>query len=521
MLSEYCKHKKSKLFCAFVDFTKAFDSVWRSGLWSKLVKYNVTGKLLNVIKNLYRGVKSCLKLNNNLTDFFVCDRGVRQGENLSPILFSLYLNDLEHYLKSKSDRGVKLVDYDLDIFLQILVLLYADDTVLFAKSEAELLSLLESFSDYCVTWKLDINVDKTKILVFGDRPKRNRDIFIKNKRFEIVDTFKYLGIVFSKNRKFAKAKCHVSDQAKKALFSLYVKIRNLNLPLDCQLKLFDNTVVPLLLYGCEIWGFGDLNCIEKIHTDFLKHILNVKKSTPHCMLYGDLGRFPLSILIKKRIIGFWYRLINNDYNLSSLLYKIVVNDYYVNSNVYSWLNCVKDIFNECGLSYIWYNQAYQFSREHLLTLVESSLKHQYLQNWTSLVNESPKCINYRIYKQEHKFEIIYNDLPDRYLRSIVHFRLCNTHLPIEKGRWMGLQHNDRKCNLCNLNDIGDEFHYLLKCPYFNYERNKFISHVNTNSTNIFTFKKIMTDNNLNNMINLCRFIEIVLKKTKNHPAGHN
>ena len=99
---------------------------------------------------------------------------------------------------------------------------------------------------------MDINVDKTKILVFGDRPGRNRDIVIKNKRFEIVDTFKYLGIVFSKNRKFAKARSYVSEQAKKALSSLYVKIRKLNLPLDCKPKLFDNTVVPILLYGCEI-----------------------------------------------------------------------------------------------------------------------------------------------------------------------------------------------------------------------------------------------------------------------------
>jgi len=98
-----------------------------------------------VIKSLYRDVQSCIKLNTKLTDFFVCGRGVRQCVNLSPILFALYLNDLVHYLISQNDSGVKMVDYDLDIFLQILVLLYADDTVLFAKSEAELISLLNFF----------------------------------------------------------------------------------------------------------------------------------------------------------------------------------------------------------------------------------------------------------------------------------------------------------------------------------------------------------------------------------------
>ena len=57
-----------------------------------------------------------------------------------------------------------------------------------------------------------------------------------------------------------------------------------------------------------------------------------------------------------------------------MLYRIIVNDSYVNNNVYSWLNWVEDIFNEYGLSYIWYNQTYPFSIEHLLTLVVSSLK---------------------------------------------------------------------------------------------------------------------------------------------------
>ena len=58
-------------------------------------------------------------------------------------------------------------------------------------------------------------------------------------------------------------------------------------------------VVFILVYACKVWGYGDLNCIDKVHTDFLKHSLYVKKSTPHIMLYEDLGRFPLRILIRK------------------------------------------------------------------------------------------------------------------------------------------------------------------------------------------------------------------------------
>ena len=404
MLSEYCKHKKSKLFCAFIDFRKAFDSVWRAGLWSKLMKYNVNGRLFNVIKNMYNGIKSCLLLNNKTTDYFYCNQGVRQGENSSPVLFSLFLNDLEHFMLSHNNSSLNINELDLDVYLKIVVLLYADDTVLFAKNEHEFISLMDTFVNYCKTWKLDINVDKTKVLVFGDRPGRHRNIIIQNHTFEVVDTFKYLGVLFSKNRRFVKAKKHVVEQARKALFSLYFKIRNLCLSLDCQLKLFDNTVVPILLYASEVWGYGDLNMIEKIHTDFMKHILNVKRSTPHVMLYGDLGRFPLSITVKKRMISFWYKLTENGFNLSSILYKVFLNDSIRNNNVYGWLQHVKTILDECGLSYVWYNQTFAGSSSALANLVENSLKAQYLQTWSSNVNESAKCYNYIIYKTEHKFE---------------------------------------------------------------------------------------------------------------------
>lgn len=85
-------------------------------------------------------------------------------------------------------------------------------------------------------------------------------------------------------------------------------------------------MVHALLYGCEIWGFGGLGIIEKVHTDVLKHIINVKPSTRHARLYGELRRYPLTIMIKKRIIEYWYILINNHQTQSSLLYKVIVND---------------------------------------------------------------------------------------------------------------------------------------------------------------------------------------------------
>jgi hypothetical protein len=95
----YLKAKK-KLYCAFIDFQKAFDTVNRIQLWSKLLLSGINGKLFNVIYNLYKGAKSYVNYNNQRSEIFSCLVGVRQGENLSPLLFAIFLNDAHNYLGS-------------------------------------------------------------------------------------------------------------------------------------------------------------------------------------------------------------------------------------------------------------------------------------------------------------------------------------------------------------------------------------------------------------------------------------
>ena len=83
-------NRGNKLYCAFVDFTKAFDYVVRDNLWYKLIKYGLRGRVLNIIMSIYSSVKSRVKHNNHLGNEFYCGLGVRQGECISPLLFSLF-----------------------------------------------------------------------------------------------------------------------------------------------------------------------------------------------------------------------------------------------------------------------------------------------------------------------------------------------------------------------------------------------------------------------------------------------
>ena len=157
------RFKKNKLFCCFVDYKKAFDSIWREALWYKLTKVGIQGKILEVIKGLYVQVKSCVFLNGKKSDFFISARGVRQGENLSPLLFSLFVNDIEEEFINSGCSYITLNDNQLDNLIRLLILMYADDTIILADSEANIQKALNALQMYCNKWKLEINCSKTKV----------------------------------------------------------------------------------------------------------------------------------------------------------------------------------------------------------------------------------------------------------------------------------------------------------------------------------------------------------------------
>ena len=212
-LIETLKNQKKKLFCAFIDFSQAFNNVWRIGLWRKLLGSTVQGKFLRVIYNMYSGIKSCVSVNNECSGYFISNLGVRQGENLSPVLFCIYLNDLEDYLSQNRDFGVatEYQSEEMFTFVKIGVLLYADDTILLAESEHGLQYSIDIFIDYCRAWKLKINHSKSKVVIFGARNVSHFKFYIGELLIETTDHYKYLCVYFSKSGSFLYAKKNIVE----------------------------------------------------------------------------------------------------------------------------------------------------------------------------------------------------------------------------------------------------------------------------------------------------------------------
>ena len=110
--------------------------------------------------NIYKEAKSCVKLDNTLSDFFSCNIGVRQGENLSPLLFALFLNDFNTCISTKF-HGLQMFTADNNLYnvnidneLKLFSLLYADDTVILAESAHELQNVLNAAHEYCIKYEV-------------------------------------------------------------------------------------------------------------------------------------------------------------------------------------------------------------------------------------------------------------------------------------------------------------------------------------------------------------------------------
>ena len=512
-------NNKRRLYCCFIDYSKAFDLIDRVTLWRKLIDTGIKGNVLRVIYNLYIKAKSCVKKGKNISDFFNCNVGVRQGDNLSPLLFAMYINDFESYVKNKYD-GLPFLnveidrligDNELDMYLRLYILLYADDTIILAESVNQLQLALNAVKSYCDANFLKINLTKTKVIIFSRGKIRNLpEFFYGTEKVEIVDDYIYLGVTINYNGSFTKAIEKQIGQARKAMFSMITKARRLQLPVDIQLELFEKTVVPVLLYGCEVWGCGNTSDLEVFYRSFLKITLKLGKATPNCMVYGETGTCQLQKKIFKRMLLFWFK-VSEDKNskIATKMYKIMFKLH--NNSYYSfpWAKKIVDILDSCGHSYLWVQQEQYESKMLHFHSITQTIDDCILSTWNEKVQSGSRCKNYRIFKETLELEFYLTNLKPILRIAMSKFRCANNKLPSNDYRYIG---NDAEkiCKLCNIKEVGDEFHYLFICTHFKNERKTYLKKYYIVKPNTFKMNKLFNTKNKKTLVMLARFQVAIL-----------
>ena len=147
----------------FCYFAKAYNSVWRKGLFYNLIGYGFSVKILKFLKSTYSNhITAGVRLSNGITDLFQSKIGVRQGCNLTPILFNLFINDIADSVGN--GQNILYLPWKLNN-ISINCLLYAEDLVFISESATGLQRCLNDLNSFCNKWHMKVNLSKTKCMV--------------------------------------------------------------------------------------------------------------------------------------------------------------------------------------------------------------------------------------------------------------------------------------------------------------------------------------------------------------------
>ena len=268
--------KGGKSFCLFVDLSKAFDNIDNFRLGKLLLKRNIPPDIVLFIMFYLRNQTARIVWNGAKGSYRRIERGVRQGDMLSPFLFKLYIDDVLEEI-SRKGVGCKLG------ILRINILAYADDLVLIADNQKNLDDLYRVLDEKMQQLRLCINKAKSKAMIFthSKRPGRPNEIVMGSDTFEVVTQYKYLGHTIQDN-------LHDLKDAEFRLNSFYGKFnwvfRNFkHTSLDVLIFLFNAYCSPD--YGLPLWCLDTLfkkrifKTFEVAYSNAVKRMLGVSIST--------------------------------------------------------------------------------------------------------------------------------------------------------------------------------------------------------------------------------------------------
>ena len=278
-----------------------------------------------------------------------------------------------------------------------------------------------------------------------------------------------------------------------------------DLSLKLYFKIFDTKIIPILLYGAEIWGMKINDQLEKVHLYACKKYLGVKNNTPTVMIYGETGRYPLYIQAYVKIIKYWLRLLRmNTDRYPRKCYDMM--KLYDSTGKRNWVTSVRELLFNIGFNYVWYNQCVESEPLFIMSFTQR-LKDVYIQKWLENLSSSNKCLYYRMLKNNIETEPYLHKLEFRRFRiALARFRCSSHNLLIETGRYNRTNRNERICTLCNLNVIEDEFHFLLECHAFKRLRDKYLPSYYCLYPNVHKFIALLTSSSDYILCNIASYV---------------
>lgn len=439
--------EKKKIYAFFVDFKAAFDNVFRKSLLYKLSQMGVSNKFITLVQSIYNNTQYAVWTGEELSDYFETNSGVKQGCLLSPILFSLYINDLHEYLEG----GIYIQH------LNIRLLLYADDIVILADDISTMQSMISKLEMYCNTWNLKVNMDKSEMLIFrnGGRQSHNEKWTYGGQPIKVVNEYKYLGVTFTPKLKFTKHIEKRTDESKTAINATWdCLLRKREIKIGKKWDVYQAVVRSIQTYAAQVWGFSHFEEVDNLQRYFLKKILKIPNFTPNYALMLETSVENCHLYTINLHLHYIYQIMYkyHENRLPKILTKLLLQE-----EVF-WVTEVKALAENLNVQ--WPNT----SQEHEWKIFNSHIVY----------NKKIQLINENLRKKSQSMSRIYKFLD--HTRGEFYF---TDSFSSEEISWIfkarcGLVHlnatnfyaeNEMKnCSLCNLNEEETIRHFLGVCP---------------------------------------------------------
>ena len=306
ILQETIQHLREhgkKAFVAFLDVRKAFDTVWHEGLLVKLHRKRIHGRLWHLIRAWYAHSTAAVKWDGLQSSHFPVLQGVRQGAILSPLLYSIFVDELLDILYA-SGYGVKVGEVYCDAPM------YADDLALIAESPDELLNIVSS---HALRWRYQLNPEKSTIMVFGESNRTRssarlqRKWYLSGSQIQEADHQHHLGIlhsVLNSSIHWTNERCSAARSAFFALNAVGSRFGCLH-PITTH-RLYSTLCLPILLYGAELWVLpkSELQIMERVHRKILRTAQGLPTRCPNAAVYSLIGSRSIESFIQQRQLSF-------------------------------------------------------------------------------------------------------------------------------------------------------------------------------------------------------------------------
>lgn len=255
-------------YCCFIDYNKAFDSIEHENIWHGLKNQGVEHKYIRILKNVYTNSTARIKLEKEGKEIKI-NRGVRQGDPLSPKLFTAVLEEIL--------RKLKWDQYGLNINgEQLSHLRFADDIILFATTKEHLQSMIIDLERESRKVGLTMNTSKTKAMTNASEDT----VIINGEPIEFVKEYTYLGQQISTTDIMSKEIDTRIGKAWKCYWGLKEVMKNTETKITVKAKLYNTCILPVLTYGCQTWALtkAQNRKLETCQTAMERSMLNIRRS---------------------------------------------------------------------------------------------------------------------------------------------------------------------------------------------------------------------------------------------------